>query len=71
MAEFSKLSETPSKIIYNLLNGLLGTIEYDKETKNITLIDQNGMKYHSSDILLAFSKVIDNNFPDEYVYAAG
>lgn len=71
MLKFKKLSETDSKIIYSIMNGYYGHIEYDKETKNIVVYDENNQQIDSRAMRLPFYHVINNGFPEEYIYAAG
>lgn len=71
MLKFTKLSESSSKIIYEIMNGDFGTVEYDKETKDIVFFNSDGSKNDTEDFEYAFSFVIKNNFPESYIYAAG
>lgn len=69
MLIFTKLSENVSKIIYNIMNGILGTVEYDKVLDSVKFLDENGKEFTDSTYKIAFSKVIENNFPEKYTYA--
>lgn len=70
MLKFIKLSENNSKIIYNIMNGDFGTVEYDKNSGKTTFFNSDGTEDDSSDFEYAFSFVIKNNFPNSYIYAA-
>ena len=72
MMKFTKLSETDSKIIYSIENGLFGTVEYDKKLKAYKSLNKKGKPFKDSVFNYAFYvAVVKNNFPDEIVYAAG
>lgn len=69
--KFTKLSENSSKIIYKIFDGLLGTVEYDKESEAVVFFDENGNVYEDRLEKVAFYQVIQEGFPNEYIYAAG
>lgn len=69
MLKFTKLSESASKIIYDIMNGVLGTAEYDKKTSSVRFFDENGKEFYSERYKIAFSYIIKNNFPESYTYA--
>lgn len=69
MLIFTKLSENASKIIYNIMNGVFGTAEYDKTLNYVKFFDENGKEFSDSTYKIAFSKVAENNFPESYTYA--
>lgn len=71
MLKFTKLSENASKVIYNIMNGIFGTAEYDKGKKSVKFFDSNGKEFNEIDYKIAFSKIVENNFPNEYIFAAG
>lgn len=71
MLKFTKLSENSSKIIYEIMNGDFGTVEYDKKTGTVVFLNSDGSKNNTNDFDYAFSFVIKNNFPKSYIYAAG
>lgn len=70
MVKFTKLSESASKIIYEVFEcGDIFTVEYDKNTKKYIFFDENGKEYNPTFAGCGFLHVIRNNFPDKYLYA--
>lgn len=71
MLKFTKLSETDSKIVYNIENGVFGTVEYDKKTKQYKSLNKKGEPFKDSVSNYAFYvAVVKKNFPEESIYAA-
>ena len=69
MLKFTKKVENKSSIIYKVMNGEFGTVEYNKKTEDVMFYDEKGKEYKSSDMKIAFSYVVDAKFPEEYIYA--
>lgn len=71
MLKFTKLSETDLKIVYNIENGALGTVEYDKKTKQYKSLNKKGEPFKDSVFNYAFYvAVVKKNFPEESIFAA-
>ncbi|MBO4437851.1 MAG: hypothetical protein J5798_00755 [Spirochaetaceae bacterium] len=65
------MSETDSKIVYNIENGVFGTVEYDKKTKQYKSLNKKGEPFKDSVSNYAFYvAVVKKNFPEESIYAA-
>lgn len=42
-----------------------------KKKKSVKFFDSNGKEFNEIDYKIAFSKIAENNFPNEYLFAAG
>ena len=70
MMKFVKNFEDENKIVYEIIpKEFYGTVEYLKRSNEVLFFDIDGKEYKSTVNRLAFSYVINANFPEEYLYA--
>ena len=70
MWKFTKLLENSLEIIYNIFNGTLGKLVYNKELDKLTYIDREGNASKAElSLKNAFIKMQEEGYPDEYTYA--